>query len=344
VWGDAVFFADGVGDVTARDQRTGQVLWSRDSQTGGRIVGYNLLAQQGVVVAPGAFEVVAFDAASGADRWRYEPPLDTLNPFAQPPQPGFMGSTRLDADETTVYIPAWGASISAVDLQTGQLRWVWGDGNPGGFRSGSMGVRVHGDTVYAPVWHNVNQFGGLSEVWLVALERATGRELWRKVFPAYTSGVSTQGSPAVFENLVIFTSAGGYEYAVDRFTTELVWQFTPTPVQATLSQPELWGDVVYHDGGDQYIYALDARSGAVRWRALYEGLTYTDFLVTERRIYVANGQRILVVLDRATGAVLARRYDPTGNDLTGLYSTPGIYADGRVFIGLQAGVGCYLER
>ena len=208
-----------------------------------------------------------------------------------------------------------------------------------------MGVRVQGDTLYATAWHYVNALGGLSEEWLLALDRLSGRELWRKVFPAYTSGVSTQGAPAVFENLVFFTSAGGYEYAVDRFTRALIWQFTPTTTQAARTEPELVNDVVYHDGGDQNIYALDARTGAVRFKAFYGGMTRDDILVTARRIYVSNGGKDLLVFDRLTGVRVANVEDPSSPTVTdGLFSSPGTYASGRVFFAVVAGTVCYEER
>lgn len=250
----------------------------------------------------------------------------------------------MDSDGEYVYVPAWGASISAVNLQTGQARWIWGTGDTSGFRSGSNGVRVHGDTVYATVWHYMNPLGGLSEFWLVALDRNTGDELWRKVFPPYTSGVAVEGSPAVHQDLVIFTSAGGFQHAVNRFTTELVWQFTPNPEQGTGSQTELYDGVVYHDGGDRHIYALKAATGHMVWKSPVPNVSAYDLLVTERRVYVPSGGVPISVLDRKTGANVATFSDPTRrSSVNGLFPTGGTYANGRVFFGTSSGAACFRE-
>lgn len=253
-----------------------------------------------------------------------------------------MGLTRIDGDQSTVYVPAWGASISALDIRTGALRWTWGTGDTSGFRSGSEGVRVRGDTLYASAWHFVDRLGTLSEAWLVALDRSTGRELWRKVFPPYTSGVVVEGSPAVHGDLVIFASERGHEYAVNRFTTELVWQFNPRPDWSTLAQTELFDGVAHHDGGDEHIYALDATTGRQLWKGQYNG-NARDLLVTERRVYVPGGGRTLTVLDRRTGAFVARLSDPTGDILNGIFASPGAYAAGRVFFGVLNGAACFRE-
>lgn len=195
--GTLVFVADGTGRVRALEQATGREIWSTLADPTGRMVGSNLLVDAGVLVALGAFQAVGVDASTGDVKWRFEPPLDSLYP-QPPPRPGYMGRSRMDTDGLNVFIPAWGASISAVDLQTGQARWVWGSSHASGFRSGSNGVRVHGDTVYATAWHYVNPLGGLSEIWLLALDRNDGRELWRKAFQPYTSGLSVEGSPVVY--------------------------------------------------------------------------------------------------------------------------------------------------
>lgn len=334
-----MFVADGTGRVRALAMSNGRERWSTLADPTGRILGGNLLVRGGILIALGAFEVIGMNTSDGVVRWRYQPPVDSL---VQPLRPGYLGLSRMDADERTVFVPAWGASVSALDIQTGALRWTWGTGDTTGFRSGSNGVRVHGDTVYATAWHFTNRLGGLSEPWLLALDKATGRELWRKTFLAYTSGVAVEGSPAVHGALVIFAAEGGHEYAVNRFTTELVWWFNPRAMWSTISQTELFDGVAYHDGGDEHIYALDAATGRQLWKGRYNG-NATDLLVTKRRVYVPGGARTMTVLDRRTGAVVTRLTDPTGDILHGLFGAPGAYAQGRVFFGVSNGAACFRE-
>ena len=333
VLGDVVFFATGDGRVVARDRATGVVRWSAPVAPGGAIEGGNLVVRSGVVVAAAVQHAVGLEAATGRELWRYVPPRDTVQkgPTAYPGQ--FVVS-RLDADDETAYLPAWGASVSAVDLRSGAVRWVWEPGISAGdtatrgrFRSGSMGARVSGDTVFATVWHSLDARGIASEPWVVALDRVTGRELWRVVIPSYSGGVIVEGAPAFYRNLVIAVGNGGRTWAIDRSTRQIVWQFIPPARYATQTQAEVAGDMVFIDGGDECIYALDAATGAVRWKSAAGGAT-RDLLVTDRRLYYPT-YGTLHVLDRATGQIVAFTRVATDGDI---WETPAAAAGGELFV------------
>ena len=337
VVGGLVYAATGDGWVVARDAATGAEQWR--TPVGQGVRGANFVARSGVVAVGLTWTVVAFDAADGHELWRYTTPLDTVDAWPAP-NPGSVVLTRLDADDETVYVPAWGASVSAVDIRTGTVRWVWEPGKSvtdtaasGVFRSGADGVRVSGDTVYASAWHDLNYGGGTSEPWLVALDRATGRELWRASFPGYTSGVTVNGAPALHGNLAILGGTGGYLWAVDRTTRRTAWKFVPAaPVQhATLTEPELYGDALYFDGGDGNAYAVRASDGRTLWKAPVD-MAYADPLVTERRVYLNSGYQ-LWAFDRTTGRLLAKVKQPHVGDRDGfLASTPASDGAGHGFI------------
>lgn len=71
-----------------------------------------------------------------------------------------------------------------------------------------MGARVSGDTVFATVWHSLDQNGLRSEPWLVVLDRRSGRELWRTVLPSVLAGVLIEGAPTLYRNLAIVAIRG----------------------------------------------------------------------------------------------------------------------------------------
>ena len=335
VAGGLVYFGTGDGQVIARDVGTGSPRWA--AKVGGdRVEGANILARGGVVAVSMVRHTVALDAVTGRELWRYEAPRDSG--LGASGLPGQVVASRLDADDQTVYIPAWGASVSAVDLRTGAVRWVWQPGraltdtaaNGSLFRSGSMGVRVSGDTVFATAWHFLVPNGALSEAWLLALDRATGRELWRVILPPLRQGVAVEGAPAVASSLVIATVIGGATYAVDRATQQIAWRFeVPGRTQATGSQPELRGDVVYVDGGDRQISALRAADGILLWRSAFPSQTLVDLLATERRIVFSEGAT-LYVIDRQTGRRVAAVAQPRTADP--LFASAAAYADGRLFV------------
>src|SRR5689334_3920907 len=153
--GNVVFFGTGDGKVVARNRSDGSAAWT--AIAGAPVLGARLVARSGVVVASLIQSTVGVNAVDGGVLWTYAAPLDTIGSNTLP---GQVQGNRLDADDQSVFIPAWGASVSAVDLKTGTVRWVWQPGpaptdtsTSGLFRSGASGVRVSGDTVYATAWH-----------------------------------------------------------------------------------------------------------------------------------------------------------------------------------------------
>lgn len=342
--GNLVYFSTGDGRIIARDLNTGSARWStRVSSTG--IRGHRLIARSGVVVAPIAHQTVGLDAQTGAVLWRYEAPKDTVNSGTDP---GQVVASHPDADDATVYIPAWGASVNAVDLRTGAVRWVWQPGRMEGdtaasgiFRSGSMGVSLSGDTVFASIWHYTNRFGGTSEAWVVALDRVTGMEFWRVRLPSQGSGVSIKAPPVVYRNLVIVNTLSAHIFAIDRATRSVVWEFSrPGADLSTTSGLVLHEDVVYADGGDRRIHALRASDGQAIWSAPFPSQATRDLLVTNRRIVFTIGQE-LFVLDRATGASVARTLQPRTHD--SFVASAAAYADGAIFVTVGDGAWAFEE-
>jgi outer membrane protein assembly factor BamB len=342
VSGSLVYFGTGDGQLIARDVTTGQERWSVAIGVE-MIAGANLLVRSGTVVAPITGYTSGVDETTGRELWRYVSPLDTVasRGGGVPPNAGYLVKTHIDADDQTVYIPAWGASISAVDLRTGVARWVWRPGASAGdtamtgpFRSGAEGVRLSGDTLFATVWHHLTQNGVTAEAWLVALDRATGRELWRVVMPSYTGGLVVQGAPALHGNLVIFTSAGGYCYAIDRTTRQIAWQYTPRPQHTTSAQAEVVGDVVYIDGGDDNVRALGAADGVEQWHTQVGVQLTTDFLATTRRLVFGSG-RYLIVLNREDGREVLRVTQPDVSPDESLFATTPIARGTQLFVGMN---------
>jgi outer membrane protein assembly factor BamB len=311
------------------------------------IQGANLIARGTVVVAPVLFYTVGLDAHTGRELWRYEAPKDTTDAGAAA-NPGELGHTRIDVDEGTAYIPAWGASVSAVDLHTGAVRWIWKPGRiegdtalSGVFRAGSMGARVSGDTVFATLWHFVNRAGGTSEAWLVALDRSTGSELWRVKLPHQGSGTMIQAPPVLYRNLVIVHTLFARTYAINRATLHVDWEFTaPGAIHATSAGAEVYNDAAYVDGGDEHIYALNAGTGVRIWSAPFPAQTNNDMLVTERRVTFTI-ERTLFILDRQTGNQIAAVTQPRTSDP--LFTSPAAFANGLIFITVAGAAWCFVE-
>ena len=348
VSGNTVYFGTGDGQIIARDDSTGAPRWT--TQVGPDAVrGANILVRSGVVVAPVRNYTAGLDAQTGQQLWHYEAPEDTTGTIpGGTTYPGSVVLSRIDADDQTVFIPAWGASVSAVDLKSGAVRWIWQPGRiegdtatSGVFRSGSMSVRVSGDTVFATMWHYVNRQGGFSEAWLVALDRLTGHEFWRVKLPYQGSGVLIEGAPVVYGNLIIVHTVSARTYAIDRTTQKVAWEFTvPSATNSTIAGAEMYGDAVYVDGGDHHIYALGASDGTVLWSAAFHTQADRDLLATARRITFVEGGT-LYVLDRQTGKQIASVTQPRTTDP--LFASPAAFANGLVFVTVGDAAWCFDE-
>lgn len=356
VLGSTVYFGGGGGLVIARDVATGAAEWStRASQE--EIQGARLIARNGVVVAPTVHSTVGLDAQTGTVLWTYQAPLDTVAArISGILTPGQVVQSRIDADDQMVYIPAWGASVSALDLKTGALRWVWQPGRAatdtavaGIFRSGSMSARVSGDTVFATVWHFLTRLGGAGEAWVVLLDRQTGRELSRFTVPsdAASGNANIEAAPQLYGNLVLVNTLEAHTYAFDRTTHQIVWSFY-TPAGApggggklsTTAGVAVYGNVAYVDGGDSQIHALNASDGKQLWSASFPTQATTDLLVTEGRVIFTEGEAIFV-LDRQTGRLVASASQPQTSDP--LISSPAIESGGRVFVTVAGAAWCFQE-
>jgi outer membrane protein assembly factor BamB len=197
---------------------------------------------------------------------------------------------------------------------------------------------VSGDTVYATVWHFLRASGVSSEIWVVALNRLTGRELWRVVLPCYWGGACVDGAPAVYGSLVI-VNQGAHEYAIDSRTQQIAWDFPTTPVVTSVSESELYGDVVYHDGGDHNVYALRASDGSLVWKSPISTVT-RDLLVTDQRVIFPDGMYVYA-LDRATGKIV--RKAETRGGLDHPISSPAAAVAGQVFVNVYGAAWSFDE-
>jgi outer membrane protein assembly factor BamB len=346
--GSTVYFASGLGFVIARDLETGATKWMTSIgqsiySASPEIAGENFVLRSGVLITAVTFYASGLDVTTGREIWRYHPPLDTIDKVS--PRPGFVAEARIAADDNTVFVPAWGATVSAVDIKTGQPRWIWRVEPTLAYRSGASGVQISGDTVFATVWHSLNQSGTQSEAWLIALDKQTGHELWRVVLPRLGSGTLIDGAPAVWRNLVIVTLGTGDLFAVDRNTQSIAWHVLPHVAANGLGTrlitgAEIFEDVVYANGSDQKIHAYRATDGTELWAAV-AGQLFSDFSVTDKFVYAADGAT-LYILDRRTGAQYSALGHPR-KTADFAFTSGATAANGRVFITINDGAWSFDE-
>lgn len=205
---------------------------------------------------------------------------------------------------------------------------------------------VQGDLVYV----------GSTDGRLYAVDRATGAERWR-----FQTQGPVNSSPAVVNGLVIVSSVDGNIYAVEATTGVQRWRFTtrgerrftapgihgaiprtermPDPFDVFLSSPTVVNGTVYIGSGDQSVYALDAGSGALRWRFEAGDVVHASPAVVNGVVYVGSWDRNVYAIDAETGRERWRH--TTGGDTVmynqvGLASSPAVF-DGIVLVGGRDG-------
>jgi outer membrane protein assembly factor BamB len=246
--------------------------------------------------------VYALDARTGAMRWRV-----------------WTGGREFTAPAIAngvVYIGSQDGSISALDASTGAVRWR---------------VATSGRGVSSPAVANGAVYVGINGS-LVALDASTGALRWQfppKTSPSPTTGASLgtvrpQVQPSGFPyfafstpvvaNGVVYADSEGDQsvYALDATTGALRWQFLPPPSDNGFPEaPAVERGVVYVVSGHNEplgsahgsIYALDATTGALRWRVHDSTHAYSAPAVADGVIYVSSTEGYVSALDAITGAV-----------------------------------------
>jgi eukaryotic-like serine/threonine-protein kinase len=226
------------------------VLWTRPLRTGVGLHSRNIVIAGGRAFAAGGDSVYAVDAATGARLWAFLP--DAQGALCE-----------IGADDQSVYVGTRSHRVYALDAATGQARWSVDIGRTWTNFGIVMGVGSSGDTVYAGATEDLNASGSSRRGHVIALDRATGTELWRYVTPNDRSDVV--GAPRAVGRLLLAGDHYGHSFfAVDRFTGKQIWR-VPTDGYGPSHSPVVRGGIAYVGANDRRVYAVDLATGRIRW-------------------------------------------------------------------------------
>jgi len=227
------------------------------------------------------------------------PPVEklTVNPGFRDWSPRTIAGTTILAGNQTNR-----GGVFAIDAGTGKVRWTLRPTFNGGTAGLSTAPAVAGDVVIVP-------FASAYPGAVVGVSLATGKELWRGPDPALNGGV------AVDRGVAFVAGKDGRFYALDAATGRERWTATLSTRGECGSQPIVRDATVYLTGagaatGDGaagfYLFALDASTGAERWRYraqapyVQAGVCLRQPIVTADAIY-ATGDNWLYAVKRETG-------------------------------------------
>ncbi len=216
--------------------------------------------------------------------------------------------------------------------------------------------RTHAPVFSTPAVVAGTAYVGSADGSLYAVDTANGRERWR-----FATGSRVNASPAVAGGLVYFGSDDGGFYAVAAASGRLRWKFAtlgehrftathlhgalpaaeamPDPFDVFLSSPCVVGGVVYFGSGDGHVYALDARTGALRWKYATGDVVHASPAVADGLVLIGSWDHWFYALDAATGALrwkFATGQDPDIHNQVGISSSASV-VDGTVYVGCRDG-------
>ena len=183
--------------------------------------------------------------------------------------------------------------LYAVDAKTGQEKW----------RFATAGSIFSSPAVVDDVVYFGSAGGGF-----YAVDAASGSETWR-----FDAEGSIASSPVVAHDAVYFTDRDGYLYALNAATGQELWRFRVSERTftaegwdswdaGTWSSPAVADGTVYTGSSDGHVYAVDAATGAEKWRFKTRGDVWTAPAVANGVVYFGSYDTHLYAVDAATGA------------------------------------------
>jgi outer membrane protein assembly factor BamB len=275
--------------IHAYEIRSGREVWRTPIRTVLVPESQNLVASAGLLLVADPTGVIALDAVSGALQWKVSPDDSIIQAFGA-------------ADETAYYIGTRGQNVHALRLPSGTLAWSTHLSGPDWVKANVIGVAVSGDTVYAS--GIIRRTAGIKprDIFIIALDRNSGRELWRYE-TNYGGDHVLYAAPLVTSDFVIVPDERErVVFALDRWTGTRRWNvYTDSLWGGPGPIPYVADGVVYFGSSDQYIYAVSLNTGALVWKTkTVASITH----VVACRDHVFGNNQGVEVLDRRTGRKL----------------------------------------
>jgi alcohol dehydrogenase (cytochrome c) len=138
-----------------------------------------------------------------------------------------------------------------------------------------------------------------------------------------------EGTPLVHDGVMFIPNPGDNIQAVDATTGDLIWEYRrklPEGVRPKTNRTlAMWGDFILNSSSDNFVYALDARTGALAWET--KVLDATKRAPTSGGPIVANGKLITgrqCQPDAGRDSCVVTAHDAkTGTELWRFHTIPG---------------------
>jgi len=243
----------------------------------------------------------AWDTATGKQLWTrdFSQSIDTSKLFC-----GTSASPLLVNGRLVVQVGSdiHGGQILALDPATGKTEWEWKGLGPG--YASPVLIEVDGN----------QQIVTMTEGSIVGLDGKTGKELWSALFP--DEWHENIASPLWTGTSLIVSGPrqGTHAYTVTKNAGK--WQATEIwknpDIAMYLSSPVFGDGLVYglSEKRKGQFFALDAKTGAVRWTTEGREGEHASLLLTPQHVvFLTNGADLIVVKRGTSSFTVERRYE-----------------------------------
>ena len=214
--------------------------------------------------------------------------------------------------------------------------------------------KTEGPILSSPAIAAGTVFIGSIDGCLYAVGQQTGQQKWK-----YQTKGPVSSSPAVADGIVYFGGSDGFFYALAADSGALKWRFAtqgerrfeaknlhgyetknqmiPDSWDLFLSSPAIFDGGVYFGSGDGHIYALDAQTGALKWKFATQDVVHSSPAIAGGVLYIGGWDSFLYALDARTGVERWRFKtgdDPQVHNQVGIQSSPAV-VDGVVYFGCR---------
>lgn len=210
-------------------------------------------------------------------------------------QTDFPGKIRSSAAvlEDDLYFTDTTSTLYALERETGKLKWkqklddsLKDEGLPDLWDYYIGSPAVDGDYIYV---------GGEGPRFY-ALGRKDGSILWETETASYV-----HGKAAIADGKIYIADMSGEVTALDQQTGKKLWSANFGTVQSSITYKE---GIIYFGSRDQYVYALDANTGDIRWSHLSPGGSWvvSSAAASEKHVVIgASDSKVVHVFDREAG-------------------------------------------
>ncbi len=261
----------------------------------------------------------AVDAEKGTLRWKYATEGDLSA------SPAIAGGV--------IYVTGGDGAMLAIALETGKLRWRYQTGKPLPFEQFAGDPRSWDIWQSSPVVDGERIYFGSGDGFLYALERNSGRLVWR-----YGTDAVVRTSAAVAAGVVYVGGFDGKLHAVEADTGKLKWSFKTEgnpyfPKGEIQGSPSVADNRVFFGARDGFVYAVDATSGKQLWRSDHKGSwAPTSPAVANGLVFAGSSDgQFVQAIDAATG-IEKWRFEAKMR----VFSSPAV-AGGRLYVGITNG-------